>query len=194
MSPEQKTAIHEEIVPRLDFGFLEQPHLQQQGMHQPTAHHHPTHQSPTGLRNPLLSPSSKYPPVGLTGWQPSPLFAPGFYSDPPFIPYNRSRHQNGAEGQEKQPAFPFGMFPSGLEGMPMPGFPASGQSHHHNNHSYNNNGSTESSGGSAGSAGGFSDSSNLDAEKKEDTVVTCQSESACCLTVWLCACSPSPSL
>lgn len=185
-------------------GQRQSPHPQQQGMQhhqQQNAHHHPAHQSPTGLRNPLLSPSSsssKFPPVGLSGWQPSPLFAPGFYSNPPFIPYNRSMHQNGADGQEKQPAFPFRMFPSGLEGMPMPGFPTTAHSHHnsHNNHnnstSHNNGSKKESSGGSAGSAGGFSDSSNLDAEKKEDTVVTCQSEFACLFSV--CACSPFPAV
>lgn len=134
--------------------------------HHPAQHHQPA--SPlSGLRShPMLSPSvaGKFP-----AWQPSPLFAPGFYSAPPFIPYSRPLPNGAPSDSPHDKPFPFGMFPAGLDGLP--GFPAAGQSASHHN-----NGSKKESPGSAGSVGGFSDSSNLDSEKKEDTVVTCQSE------------------
>lgn len=143
-------------------------HQQPPSSHHPAQHHQPA--SPlSGMRShPMLSPSAagKFP-----AWQPSPLFAPGFYSAPPFIPYSRTLPNGAPSDSPHDKPFPFGMFPAGLDGLP--GFPAAGQSvaSHHNN-----NGSKKESPGSAGSVGGFSDSSNVDSEKKEDTVVTCQSE------------------
>ena len=151
----------------------------------PPASHHPAHQpaSPlAGMRpHPMLSPSqaAKFP-AGLSSWQPSPLFNPGFYSGQPFIPYSRP---NGAPVESHDKPFPFGMFPAGLDALS--GYQAaSHQGSHHNNGS-----NKKESPGSAGSVGGFSDSSNLDSEKKEDTVVTCQSEYllrvSCCHSVFL---------
>ena len=131
---------------------------------------HP-HSHPHPLLSSSVAAGGKFP-GGLSSWQPSPLFAPGFYSAPPFIPYPRT-HQNGAAGDASdKPPFPFGVFPAAaLDGLPLPAFPASS-----GGQACSNNGSKKESSGS--SVGGFSDSSNLDPEKKEDTVVTCQSEYA----------------
>ena len=163
------------------------PRLQSSPPQAPHHQHHQQQQPPpqsvagsplAGLRNPphpLLSPpvAGKFP-AGLASWQPSPLFAPGFYSAPPFIPYNRSLSNGTGTSDSHDKPFPFGMFPLDT----LPGFPSAaqsvGSSHHHHH-----NGSKKESPGSAGSVGGFSDSSNVDSEKKEDTVVTCQSECSC---------------